>query len=1060
MKITYLRTDQANAAANAWPPWLDIEEHSDLLFVIGDDEERILLPTRTTKILLPDRTELCSYNAGYRCLYEEVQYAGLGDFFEDVQARSNDHAQQAILIAEPTKQTRKRPGVPTVRRVHDRGDGEGAPLMGDIQIDYLVMDIDSGVVPGLDVAKPIPAVRAALKELDPQFADVGIVVQLTAKQDPESGDVLRGRIYVALSRPIHRLQQKWWQTQLSEQAPELRIDLGIMDSARVIYIAPPIFVSEQSADALLNPNAFSVGDPLEGARWFFEDGPEMSPPTDLPNPSEIRTMRRATGSNGGGANSAGIPFLREGEELNIFDQTDELHPSILAATFWMVVRGGDPDQVTSEVTEYIQSKASGPLRERLDHEPARLAGIEKEVRDAALGAAEKFTGERRLIHGVLPWRPRPRELSPEDGVAEAQRIVIAVFEGELKRAMLAGAAGLGKSYEVAQVIARVDQRVDVYNPTYDLIKEQLRIFHGAGCTGISVLSGRQRSGCMKAKAFSLLSDDQYPLTTAQLCGAKDGERICPEFDDCSYVKARLQANSQTKTVFRTTPVLAHDPAWLENRYENAIGKPDTVVVDEDLAGAAVEVLSVPMRELRGTGALGQVFHDALLMQNQGALFLDAVGECFEKQKAQWCSGTLPRLISPGGNEIVAITENTPLDEVIEIEWRRLKQQRLRSEAAASMSESELIDAISKAPGGYVYYELVRGLRQCLLEGHAIWNGAYEAGGEAKVIVKHQMSRLRRKNQSILMIDATADPLITEALLPKTEYHDICVSRNAYVIQVYDHTFSYSWLSEYPARLLDVGAFIRLHAKFMTPGVGHPKDRLGDMFDVEGMSTVTFGRERGINELEHCDIGFVISRVQPRATACEEPARALWPHDELELPGEFVRMPMGYNTRDGRNVGTVGWAHPDPRVNAVLMSKREAGLEQMLDRFRLIHNVETKLVYVFANQPFNVVVDELLTLEETVGPPRLMRLVEAYYPRPLPLSPKHLARQHPDLFKGKAGAVKFCTQVRKWIKQHAWRAPVELVDGDAPATGGRRATMVGVRNTRIVVGADHRSRATG
>ena len=938
------------------------------------------------------------------------------------------------------------------------GEAKAASLTGDIQTDALILDIDGGIVPGLDIANPIPAVRAALIKLDPQFEHIGMVVQLTAKQDPHTDDVLRGRVYVLLSHAIHRLQQRWWQGQLAEQAPELNIDTGIMDSARVIYISSPIFVAEKSGKALLNPDSFAVKDPLEGGRWFLGDGPSMDPPAEMPNVSEVRTIRRASGAAGGGGYAAGLPYLSEGEELNIFNQGDDLHPRILAATFWLVIRGGEPNQVAAEVTDYIRNMATGPLRDRLNAEPGRLADIEKEVLDAARGAAEKFTSDRQLIQGVLPWSPRPRELSPEEGVAEVRRIVADVFGGELKRAMLSGAAGLGKSFEVAKKVANTEHRVDVYNPTHNLILEQTNIFRDVGCEYITVLSGRERSECIKAKAIGTATknSDQYPLATAQLCGAEGAEKLCPAFDDCAYVQERIQAATLVKTVFRTSASLSHDPSWLETIFEKGVGKPEHVIVDEDFISSAISVISVPMVELQKTGLLGAVFHEALLLQNQGTPFLDAVEARFPEQRMHWCSALLPVILSC--EDAAVVTNSTRLDEVVDAEWKRLKKERQRGIAAASMDQNGLMNAVEKAPGGYTYYELIRGVRRCLLEGHAVWNGTYESKGQAKVVIRHHMSRLRRRNQTVLMIDATANPLIADALLPKTKFVDICVRRNSHVIQVYDHTFSYKWLGENPTRLQDLGAFIRLHAKFMNPGVGHPKDKLGDMFDTNGLTNVTFGKERGINELEDCDIGFVVSRILPGATGCEEIARGLWPHDDLEPTGEYVRMPMGYNMRDGRSVGIMGWAHKDPRVNAVLRSKREAGLEQMLDRFRLIHNSEPKLVYVFTSQPFNVVVDELVTLDDAIGPARLMRLVEEYHPEPLLLSPKHLALKHPDLFKGVPGASKFCTQVRKWMAKNAWRSPVELIEGAASGNGGRRANLLRVRDTPIVVESEDSMRA--
>lgn len=1047
MKVNYLRICQARAAANNWPDWADKGEHDELLYVRENGEESILLPARATKVLDTDRQEICSYNVGFRSLYEEVDYQGLSDFHKDVQVRAGDDAKQAIIVAEPTDLVRQRPSVPTVRRVHDRGDSEGAPLTGDIRTDMLIIDIDGGAVPGLDLANPIPAVRAALCKAYPQFADAGIVLQLTAKQDPDARGVMRGRVYVELTEPIHRLQQQWWQRQLAEAAPYLKIDVGIMDSARVVYIAPPICVAEKSVAALVNPDASLAPDPLEDRRWFFDDGPTMAPPAELPDVSEIQTLRRASGPGIGGGHFAGLRYLREGEELSVFDQTDELHPSILASTFWLVVRGAEPTHAADEVVDYICNVATGPLRERLNAEPGRLVQIEKEVLDAAQGTAEKFASHRQLIQGVLPWCPRPRELTPEEGVREVQRVVREVFEGRLKRVMLAGAAGLGKSYEAAQEAARSALRIDVYDPTHNLVQEQVQIFQEAGCKGIAILSGREKSGCVKASAIGKMSADQYPLSTAQLCGAEDADSYCPEFENCKYVRDRCGADEGAKTVFRTTATLSHDPSWLESNFEKDIGKPETVVVDEDFTSAAVSTLSVPMGDLKRSGLLGAVIHEALL--SEGSL-LDAIEDCFVKHRTRWCSGRLPDLFSGATGEIDIVTENTALDEVVEGEWYNLKRQRLRGAAAASMDERELLAAVEKTPGGFAYYQIIRGLRRCILDERDIWNGVFEENGQAIVVVRHHLSRLRRRNQSVLLIDATADPLITEALLPGTEFVDVCARRNAYVFQVCDHTFSYKWLDEAPARLEDVGAFIRLHAEFMRPGVGHPKDRLGNMFDHDGIDAVTFGKERGVNTLEDCDIGFVVSRVQPSATACEEIARGLWPHDDLQLPGDFIRVPMGYNMRDGRTVGVMGWAHVDPRVNTVLRSKREGALEQMLDRFRLIHNSETKLVYVFTSQPFNVVVDELLALEKAIGPARLMRLVEEYHPEPLPLSPEHLALIHPDLFKGVSGAAKFCTQVRKWLAKNAWRAPVELVEGAAPSGGGRRITTVRSRTARVEV----------
>ena len=101
MNITYMHLVQSRAAINSWPEWLDKDEYPDLSYVTEKGEERITLPARATKMLTPDRQELCSYNAGFRIRAEEINYTNLADFYDDVQVRAENNAQQAVLIAEP-----------------------------------------------------------------------------------------------------------------------------------------------------------------------------------------------------------------------------------------------------------------------------------------------------------------------------------------------------------------------------------------------------------------------------------------------------------------------------------------------------------------------------------------------------------------------------------------------------------------------------------------------------------------------------------------------------------------------------------------------------------------------------------------------------------------------------------------------------------------------------------------------------------------------------------------------------------------------------------------------
>ena len=184
----------------------------------------------------------------------------------------------------------------------------------------------------------------------------------------------------------------------------------------------------------------------------------------------------------------------------------------------------------------------------------------------------------------------------------------------------------------------------------------------------------------------------------------------------------------------------------------------------------------------------------------------------------------------------------------------------------------------------------------------------------------------------------------------------------------------------------------------------------------------FAGVRGSNDYEHCGGGAHIGREQTWPRASEDIARALYADDpdELNLTGEFITVKRGIRMRDGSAVMVDVQVHPDPRCQAVLEMMREDELAQVMDRLRLVHNVETKHWYAVSNVPFDATVDRVVTFDELFheatgqidngrkGRGRRFyggRLAEAFRcgNGVLSLTPAELVRLHPDLWGSERAA---------------------------------------------------------
>jgi len=289
-----------------------------------------------------------------------------------------------------------------------------------------------------------------------------------------------------------------------------------------------------------------------------------------------------------------------------------------------------------------------------------------------------------------------------------------------------------------------------------------------------------------------------------------------------------------------------------------------------------------------------------------------------------------------------------------------------------------------------------------------------------MICEHKATRVPR-SAPVLYLDATADPIITEAYLPALQYHQIDVQQLAVVSQVYDRTGSNSFwnnkirqeqqnLSEpsYEPQHNDIAALIAILNEWAKAGEspllvahkdlcdqlrGHPK------LD-EGVAVAHFMSLRGSNAYEDRSVIFITGRNQPPLDDIERQARAIFgnsgnplAYDDLEnLPLDQVDYWLSKRSSHPPTAITVR-SFSDPRIEAVQKQIREAETVQAIARLRLVWVDYQKRVFLLSNLPVEMPVDHLLGFNDLM-PDRLeMELIKT---GDLPLTPLGLEKMRPDL----------------------------------------------------------------
>jgi hypothetical protein len=289
----------------------------------------------------------------------------------------------------------------------------------------------------------------------------------------------------------------------------------------------------------------------------------------------------------------------------------------------------------------------------------------------------------------------------------------------------------------------------------------------------------------------------------------------------------------------------------------------------------------------------------------------------------------------------------------------------------------------------------------------------------------------------IYLDATGNADLWRMIKPDIQVAgSVRVRRNAHIVQItgtekmVGYTFSRSRLlddgkptellkeaarfiavttAEHPGRTL-VGADMKVRQAITGESDEERKECVAGRW--LGADIAHFGAIRGCDEFKDHHTVIALGRDQISLDKLEQLAMAFrfdsakpihFAERDENGRANYTLSPRDHVMRNGtRRPGRV-LIHPDPFAQALLEQIREAGITQLLDRLRLIHNTEPKRVIILCSIPLrDVEIDELVTWRELAGIPWLNRcldtLATAGELHAVPMVPSWLYNHFPEEFK--------------------------------------------------------------
>ncbi|MDB4197560.1 hypothetical protein N9777_04665 [Ascidiaceihabitans sp.] len=605
---------------------------------------------------------------------------------------------------------------------------------------------------------------------------------------------------------------------------------------------------------------------------------------------------------------------------------------------------------------------------------------------------------------------RPKLVGAIEAQSKLNTILSGFFEdlaeGANPRAAVRLTMGTGKTKQTIAELKKYltnkfQQTIEVYVPRHDLADEweqslediNAKVIHVYPRTG-GKWDKEQNSYphpimCQRAEYVRDLEEKGHSIYGNACLSRTSGEQ-CSFFGGCSYLDQFRQSGDDLG-VENTIRIYTHASLFLSrNEFERQID-PNLVIIDEAFMSSAVSNMpSIPVGDVTqhirfdGNAQLGFDLAECLTKhqgdlsylrkKDIGAFEFNAVSVEGLNPATPFSAGTTQSRNVRSAKQYKALTR------LLEIAAREIEDQ-----------------------GKDQFGQL-----------------AYNNRKNEIVICEHKPIRVPRSTP-VLYLDATADPVITDAYLPAMQYHRIDVHQLAVVSQVHDRTGSkIFWnskivpeqenLSEptYDPRHNDLASLITILNEWVKAGEsplvvgnkelceflrGHPE------LDA-GVAVAHFMSLRGSNAFEDRSVVFVTGRNQPPLDDIERQARAIFgnsgnplAYDDLEnLPLDQVDYWLSKRSSHPPAAMTV-LSFSDPRIGAVQKQIREAETVQAIARLRLVWADYQKRVFLLSNLPVEMPVDHLIEFNDLMPDKLEMELIKT---GDLPLTPLGLEKMRPDL----------------------------------------------------------------
>ncbi len=570
------------------------------------------------------------------------------------------------------------------------------------------------------------------------------------------------------------------------------------------------------------------------------------------------------------------------------------------------------------------------------------------------------------------------------GPAEARRRLEEIIESFVRAAADARAApdaalalrvtaGLGKTATTLRVIAQHGEallsqgHVLVYVPTLELAERAWGEFQslapGLPCRVIRGRDARRpddqkKKMCERAEVAKEIAR-LVPSVTQALCRGQDpdGNFVqSPCAPECPYLAQKDVSGPHV--VFLSHAYLTVDPP-IDRDFPIALR-----VIDEKVWPTLIRTSHLPISDFMRAPASSFPTDLFGVMAQAKAILVDGLQRDLPLHDHLRSSGIIPEQLQ----ELVRAEERS--QDVLNIgPWQSEEAMMFRIDTfdTASFSASRRRRRI--------FEQLAR-----KETGHCVGLNLLDVSDEdgSHQVIQSSWSHEIDRDAPLLLLDADADPDITEHVAPGADFVAIQSPPVADIVQVSDLTLSNSWLLDAEhglnrraavltiverevERAADGGVLLvatkkvlrALHADVGNSLTGEEDTALRQK--VSGADARWFGpRTQGVNDFAGYEAIVVVGRLQPRVGDMEMAARAVFVSDPVPIsqhslgpiPQTKTRILMADGTAQDAEVR----AHPDRRVQAILAQTRECGTLQAIARLRLVSPTRAKRVVILSNLP--------------------------------------------------------------------------------------------------------------